>query len=478
MLKLTQELKLQQKLDVRMIQSLKLLPLTTMQLEQRINQELEENPMLQLDETAREDSEAEEVSTRQTDETGQVNTNSMDDTGSGDFTEADWQKYMEDGFDYRYSSRQEYDPNVEEMEPTYTYFQTLSDHLTEQLGMTVRDEAKRELGEFIIGCINDDGFLELGAEDIARDLDIPVESVEELIALIQTFDPSGVGARDLRESLLIQLRDRGLENTTSWDIVDRHFHDFTRRKFKDIMKALNITEDDLKRSMEEIGMLSPRPGAAFRDNSSTAIIPDIIVERVDGDYEVMLNERDIPHLTISASYRKLLAKNSGTPQETRKYLVDKLNGARWFINSIEQRRTTILRVSKAIVEEQREFLEHGVTHLRPMTLQDIAEKVGVAISTVQRVTSGKYIQTPQGVFELKYFFTQRISSSNGSDDFSAKSVKDKLKRLIENENPRKPLSDQKLTDILNDQGVAISRRAIAKYRDELQIPPARLRKEL
>ena len=208
------------------------------------------------------------------------------------------------------------------------------------------------------------------------------------------------------------------------------------------------------------------------------VIPDIIVEKIEDEYVVMLNDRDIPRLTISPSYRKLLDKNADTSAETRKYLVDKLNGARWFINSIEQRRATILRVSSAIVEQQENFLDHGVSHLKPMTLQDIAEEVGVAISTVQRVTAGKYIQTPQGVFELKYFFTQRISSSNGSEDFSALSVKDRMKKLIEDENPHKPLSDQKITDILNDEGIDISRRAIAKYRDELQISPARLRKQL
>ncbi|MBT4483592.1 MAG: RNA polymerase sigma-54 factor, partial [Candidatus Latescibacteria bacterium] len=223
--------------------------------------------------------------------------------------------------------------------------------------------------------------------------------------------------------------------------------------------------------------LTPRPGSPFKDTSNTSIFPDITVEKIDGEFIVMLNDRNIPHLTLSASYRKLLNKNSGSSPETRKYLVDKLNGARWFINSIEQRRSTILRVSNAIVERQKEFLDHGVSQLKPITLQVIAEEIGVAISTVQRVTTGKYIQTPQGVFELKYFFTQRISSSDGSEDISAKSVKDRVKQLIENENHQKPLSDQKITDILNNEAIDISRRAIAKYRDELQIPPARLRKE-
>ena len=192
----------------------------------------------------------------------------------------------------------------------------------------------------------------------------------------------------------------------------------------------------------------------------------------------MHNDRYVPRLKINSSYRKLLDKGANTPKETRKYLVDKLNNAKWFIDSIEQRRSTIMRVATAIVKRQKEFLDHGVSHLKPMTLQDIADNIGIAISTVQRVTTGKYIQTPQGVFELKYFFTQRISSSNGSDVFSAKTVKEKMREIIAKEDHKKPLSDQKIADILNKQGIAISRRAMAKYREELQILPARLRKRL
>ena len=476
MLRLSQEMKLTQKLDVRMIQSLKLLPLTTMQLEQRINEELEQNPMLQEDEDV--EKEQDETPRNVTDESGQVKTTSMEEESGGDFTEADWMKYIEDGFDYGYGARQEYDPNIEEHEFSYTYTLTLSEHLIEQLGMTVRNERDRQIGEFIIGSINDDGFLDLTDEEIAKDFQVPIDDVTRMIAVVQQFDPLGVGARNLSESLLIQLREKGMENSVASEIVREHFDDFTKRKFKDIIRALSISEDELKDAIEVISGLTPRPGAIFKDTSNIAVIPDIIVEKIDGKYEVMLNDRNIPHLNISSSYRKLLNKNSGTSPDTRKYLVDKLNSARWFINSIEQRRATILRVSAALVERQKEFLDRGVSYLKPMTLQDIADEIGVAISTVQRVTTGKYIQSPQGVLELKYFFTQRISSSDGFEDFSAKSVKDRVKKLIENEPPQKPLSDQKITDILNNEGINISRRAIAKYRDELQISPARLRKQL
>jgi RNA polymerase sigma-54 factor len=475
MLRLAQEMKLAQKLDVRMIQSLKLLPLTTMQLEQRIQEELVQNPMLEEDENARLELEAER---RREDEARSNNDDDSSDERNNDFTEAEWLKYLEDGSEYSSGARQEYDPNVQEIEPTYTYNASLSDHLTEQLGMVVRDDVSREIGEFIIGSINEDGFLELMPEEIAADLDLPAEKVSEVLVLIQTFDPPGVGAIDLRECLLIQLREKEEEGSAAWHIVADHFTNFTQRRFKDIMRALSIDEDELRSAMEIISTLDPRPGASIRDSANAAIIPDIIVDKVDGEYMVMLNDRSVPRLNINAGYRKLLERNSGTPKETRKYLVDKLNSARWFINSIEQRRTTILRVSTVIVERQRGFLEHGVTHLRPMTLQDVAEEVGVAISTVQRVTSGKYVQTPQGVFELKYFFTQRISATDGSEDLSAKTVKDRMSRLIQEEDSKKPLSDQKITDILNHEGISISRRAIAKYRDELQIPPARHRKQL
>lgn len=475
MLKLTQEMKLTQKLDFRMIQSLKLLPLNIMQIEQRITEEIEQNPMLQVDETV---DEVPEHSATVADETGKVSASREEESDhNGDFTEAEWMRYMEDGFEQDYGGYEEAEYDAEEREPTNTYSRSLADHLVEQLGMVVNGEEERELGEFIIGSINEDGFLELGDEEIVRDLGVPVEEVRRLVAVIQQFDPSGVGARNLREALLIQLREKGFEDGLAGRIIVDHFDDLTGRRFKQITQALRIEDADLREALEVIGALSPRPGAAF-GGGNTAVIPDILVEKVDGEYVVMMMDRHIPHLIISPGYRKLLDKGAKTPPETRKYLIDKLNSARWFINSIEQRRSTILRVARAIVERQAEFLDHGVSHLRPMTLQDIADVVGVAISTVQRVTVGKYIQTPQGVLELKQFFTQRIASINGAEDYSAKTVKERLKTFIAEEDPQKPLSDQKLTDLLNESGIDISRRAIAKYRDELSIPPARLRKQL
>jgi len=475
MLKLSQEMKLTQKLDFRMIQSLKLLPLNIMQLEQRINEELELNPMLQAEESVEQ---VQEKPQSAADDRGQVTTASDETEHNGDFTEAEWLRYIEDGFEHDYGGLDEIDYNVEEREPTNSYTSTLADHLTEQLGIAINNESDREIGEFIIGSINDEGFLALSDREIANDLQVPIEDVQRMVAVIQQFDPPGVGARDLKETLLIQLQEKSLGDSLAWKAVYDHFDDFTNRRIKNIIKGLQITEEDMKVIMAEIGALSPRPGAVFSQGASTAIIPDIFVEKIEGNYIVMLNDRYVPQLTISSNYRRLLDKNAGTPPETRKYLVDKLNSAKWFINSIEQRRSTILKVARAIVDSQKKLLDHGFTHLKPMTLQDIANTVGVAISTVQRVTTSKYMQTPQGVYELKYFFTQRISSLDGSDDFSAKTVKERLKVLISEENPQKPLSDLKLTKILNTEGIDISRRAIAKYRDELQIFPARLRKEL
>lgn len=472
MLKLTQEMKLSQKLDFRMIQSLKLLPLTVMQLEQRIQEEIEMNPMLQVDETIETEErkpQNEQSSTRNEDDSAEKN---------GDFTEADWTTYLEDGFENDYDYRPERDPNEDVFESTGTYNVNLADHLTEQLGMVVRNDYERAIGEFIIGSINEDGFLEISDEEIAKNLDIPVENVSAMVEIIQGFDPPGIAAHDLRESLLIQLKERGEENSFAWKIIISFYNELTNRKFAEIMRALSLSEEKLKEAIEVISTLTPKPGASFNPSGNISVIPDIIVEKIEGKYVVMLNDWSIPHLTINNGYRKLLNRGADTPPETKKYLVDKLNSAKWFINSIEQRRSTIMKVASAIVESQKDFLDKGLSYLKPLTLQDIAEPLGIAVSTVQRVTSGKYIQTPKGVLELKYFFGQRISSSDGTEDVSSKSVKEKLKEIIEKENTKKPLSDQIIAETLNKMGVSISRRAIAKYRDELHIPSARLRKQL
>ncbi len=301
---------------------------------------------------------------------------------------------MEDGFESEYDGYEESDPNVEEREPIQTYYRSLADHLSEQLGMVVKNEKERVIGEFIIGSINEDGFLELSDDDIARDLGIPVEEASRMIEVIRQFDPPGVGARTLREALLLQLRDRGLADGVVWKIIDS-ISTTHERRFK-ASPGASLGDED---RAHEISPAFTRPGSAVGGAANTAVIPDIMVEKIEGEYVVMLMDRHIPHLVISPGYRRLLEKGSKTPQETRKYLVDKLNSAKWFINSIEQRRSTILKVARAIVARQTEFLDHGVSHLRPMTLQDIADEVGVAISTVQRVTTGKYIQTPQGVLE-------------------------------------------------------------------------------
>ncbi len=477
MLKLIQEMKLQQKMDFRMIQSLKLLPLTITQLEQRIDEELEQNPLLVIEEpTAAEEPRLATVTGGNVQQHQKKN-EAPEEERSGDFTEADWTKYMEDGFD-SYSVHEEFDPNYEERESTQTYISTLSEHLTSQLGMTVNNENDRLIGEFIIGGINSDGFLDLTDEEIAAGTGATPEDVTRMIGVVQQFEPTGVGARNLRETLLIQLGERGDGQSVAYRIIENHFEQFKNRRHAEIMRALAISEDELREATTRIGTLSPRPGGVFDDTRNTAVIPDIIVEKIDGEYILMHNDRHMPHLNINPSYRRLLEKKTDTNRETRKYLVDKLNSAKWFINSIEQRRSTIMKVATDIVNRQKSFLEHGISHLRPMTLQDVADSIGMAVSTVQRVTTGKYIQTPKGVFELKYFFTQRILSSDGHEDFSAKTVKDMMKRIIAEENPRKPLSDQKIANVLNNDGVSISRRAIAKYRDELSIPPARLRKEL
>ncbi|MHB9029902.1 MAG: RNA polymerase factor sigma-54, partial [Candidatus Latescibacterota bacterium] len=269
-----------------MIQSLKLLPLTIMQLEQRISEEIEMNPMLQVDET---EEQTREDSAAPGDEYARNSTPTENDEGhNGDFTEAEWLKYMEDGFEGDYRGYEEADYGVEEHEPIHTYSHTMAEHLTEQLGMMVQNEREREIGEFIIGCINDEGYLELTDEEIAAELDAAVEEVERMVEVVRLFDPPGVGARTLREALLIQLRERGEKDSIAWQVLDSYFPELTNRRLRDIIQALHITEDELRQALEIIGALSPRPGAAFSSGQNNTVIPDIMVEKVDGEYVVML----------------------------------------------------------------------------------------------------------------------------------------------------------------------------------------------
>jgi RNA polymerase sigma-54 factor len=338
------------------------------------------------------------------------------------------------------------------------------------------DEKVREIGEYIIGSLDDSGYLTCSIEEIARSVGEDEKKVEEILKMIQTFDPPGVGARDLRESLLIQLEMRDLEDSIAARIVSDYFEEFKKKKYTDISKRLKVSVKEIQEMAKVIGSLNPKPGLDIVSEGPTYVIPDLVVERVGDKYVVYLNDKNLPRLRISQSYRSQLEKDSSVSEETKEFINGRLKNAKWLIQTIEQRRRTMIKVMESIVEEQGEFFEKGAAYLKPLTLQQIAGQIGMHESTVSRVTTNKYVQTPRGVFELKYFFSSSLSTRSG-DEVSARSAKLKIKEIISNEDSKKPLSDQKIADILKEEGLIIARRTVAKYREQLGVLPARHRKQ-
>lgn len=460
-MKLIQEMRLEQRLSPQLIQSLKLLQLPTLELELVLKQELETNPLLEEIPTA-------EVSPEQA--MREVRKDSADQ-----FDEQQWREVLTDASDsgwrgFRPDSSREFDELPQPAEVG------LQEHLLGQLHLTELKEEQLPIGEEIIGSIDEDGYLTASLEDIAAATSCSVEEAGEVLAVVQTFDPTGVGARDLGESLAVQLREMGLENTIFMAIVEEHLEDLQHHRYPAIAKALDIYESDVQEAVEELARLNPKPAAGVFGTAAKTIIPDLIVEKVDGEYMVLFNDSSLPRLRISNLYKEILAKDSEANEETRNYVLDKLNGARWLMRSIQQRRSTMLKVMEYIVKAQYEFLEHGLLHLRPMKLQEVADAIDMHVSTISRVTNGKYVQTPQGVSELKYFFGGRIENREGRD-VSTKAIKERIERLVADEDGLKPLSDQKIAEALQQEGFEIARRTVAKYRDKIGILPARYRRQ-
>ena len=499
MIRLTQTTSLHQKMAPQLIQSLRLLQMPTLELEQVIQQELEINPLLELNEEQEQDQEdaegeaeaekedkaaeveasAEEEKPEDTAETEKLEELEFDDSSDmadDKFDEEDWNEYLNDsGY---VSTREEFDPNVEEWDNQGASQISLEGSLKEQLLLTELTADERQIGEYIIGNINEDGFLGTPTEDIADVLDIDIELIEKVLGVIQTFDPSGVGARDLRECLLIQLKEQGYEGDLSMFVVQDHLDDWINRRYNRICRALGTDKEALTEVQEIIAGLDPKPGFSPEPRVNfNLVIPDLEVIKIGEEYAVSLTDRNAPTLRVSPIYRELLSGSAKSGKEAKKFVVDRLNSARWFIQAINQRRTTMVRVMRCIVQNQKNFFDHGVGHLRPMVLQEVADKVGMHVSTISRVSNGKYVQTPHGVFELKYFFDGGLSTDEG-EDISAKTVKDKISTLIQEEDARSPLSDQKIADILKKEGIDIARRTVAKYRSQLGINPARYRKTI
>jgi RNA polymerase sigma-54 factor len=349
---------------------------------------------------------------------------------------------------------------------------SLAEHLDEQLRFATEDETVRRIGTEIIGNLDEDGYLRAELSEIAQRCTVAVEDVERVLALVQAFDPPGVAARSIQECLLIQLKTDPNPDPVSVEIVEQYFDDLSRRRYPDIARAMKLSLDRIMESVEEIMGLEPKPGRRFGGNDSRYIVPDVVVHKMGNEYVVVLNEDGIPRLRVNSLYRSLL-RSSG--DEARQYVEQKLRSAVWLIKSVDQRQRTLRKVTQSIVKFQREFLDKGLPHLRPLSLRDVGEDIGMHESTISRVTTNKYVETPQGLFELKFFFHSGIASGDG-EMVSSVSVKKMIQDLLANEDPSKPLSDQEVAQILKGRGLVIARRTVAKYREELGILPSHQRR--
>ena len=353
---------------------------------------------------------------------------------------------------------------------------TLQDHLLSQLQLLADSDDVREIGELIIGNINDDGYLGCPIEDIKPgSRKITQSEVETVLSLIQSFDPIGVGARDLRECLLLQLRSKGQNDSLVCQIVDKYLPNLQNKRYDYIAKRLKVPVEKIKESMKEIANLEPKPGRSFGTERPVYLIPDAIVRKNKDGYELIPNDWELPRITLNEKYKKMLQQKDA-PEDAKVYLTERLKAARSLINAISKRRETIQQVTETIVSIQNGLLENGATDFKPMTLEQIAKRIGKHKSTVSRAVAGKYLQTPQGIFELRSFLSSRVKQENG-DFLSSKAIKSRMKDLIENENKEKPLTDQEIVDLFKKDGTSISRRTVAKYRNQLKILSSKSRGE-
>ncbi|MFA8433959.1 MAG: RNA polymerase factor sigma-54 [Marinifilaceae bacterium] len=484
MLRQSLQQKLLQKLSPQQIQVIKLLELPTLQLEQRIKKELEENPVLE------EGGNEEELFNNDSVEETQEN-----DSDQEEFTLEDYMN-EEDVPSYKLMS-QNYSKDDKHEEIPFSGGTTFHELLISQLGLRILSEHQYTLAEYLIGNIDEDGYLRRDldsiVDDIAFAMGIETSEAEllEILEIIQDFDPAGVGARDLQECLLLQIKRKGKYNPDvklAFLILKKHFDEFTRKHYDKIQKRVNATDEDLKCAIDEILKLNPKPGSSFSSplsKTSPPIVPDFILEAQDGELMLSLNARNVPELHISRTYSEMLegyASNKKNQTREQKdavmFVKQKLDSAKWFIDAIRQRQNTLLMTMNAIIEFQKEyFLEGDEKNLKPMILKDIADITGLDISTISRVSNSKYIQTHFGIFSLKYFFSEGMQTQSG-EEVSTREIKKILQECIDNEDKRKPLTDEKLMAILKEKSYKIARRTVAKYREQLNIPVARLRKEL
>jgi len=489
----SQQLKQEMKINPRLYQAMELLYMPLLDLQQHLKQELAENPFLEMSEADVQ----EEVEIKEEKEKNEEN-------------EIDWEEILLDGFDAG-GRRQQFEQR-EFYQPTPVEVRDLHDHLHEQLRMLDLSERDMQLGEEIIGNIDDDGTLSCSVEGVVaganawleevRDIaekradeiadrseraaelreihelfrPYDIEEAEAVLVRIQSFDPPGVGARNLRESILIQMRQQDIDGM-ALEIVLHHFDNLISHRWSDIAKSMGITPREVQDAADQISAMDPKPGLKYSADPEQYIVPDLIVEKIAGDYMVFVNDTNLPRLRLSRVYREIARDKNKFKGENKEFISAKLNSANWMIQAIEQRRQTMLKVMSFIVDRQRDFFEKGVQFLKPLTLREVAEHIEMHESTVSRVTNEKFVQTPRGVYSLKFFFSSGLSTTSG-EDISARGVKAKIQNLVGDEDDRKPLTDQAIVNLLKSDGVKIARRTVAKYRDQLGILPARMRKRV
>src|SRR5881396_261806 len=467
----TQSLALQQVLSPQLQQSLLILQTPLLELRNLVQQEMETNPVLEElpeDSSANERSEAE----------ASADDNFRDEFEKLASLDEEWRDYMaqsaSSSLDGRRGSK-EADEKRQFLFDSIPVQETLQQNLIAQLNQTVLSADDRKVAELIIGNIDEDGFLRSTPEEMALNSGIPQDDFERILGLIQTFYPAGVGARDLRECLLIQLRRQGKEHSLECRVVSEHMEELAKHRFPEIARRMAISVEEVQKAADNIARLNPRPGQVFAAAPQNYVLPDVVVEKVDGDYQIILNNEQIPHLRISNIYKDIIAQdNNGA--DVKDYIRDKIRSGKFLIRSIHQRQQTISNIAHQIVSRQRDFFEHGPSHLKPMTMGDIANAIGVHETTVSRAVSGKYMASPQGIFEMKYFFTPGYQTDTG-ESLSNTSVKEAILDLVKHEDGNAPLSDKQIVEILNERGIPIARRTVAKYRDELDILPSNMRRK-
>jgi len=472
-MKMTQQLVMTPQLQ----QAIKLLQLSRLELQDFVRQEMEENPVLEETLEAEKPAEPDQLETAEKEEVPSAEGEQFREVEAGEETRTamDWETYLE-GYQYSTGDHNYEDDDRPSYENILTKKSTLIDHLMWQLNLTRFTEQEQAVGEEIIGNIDEDGYLRASLHDIAVSTRSDEAFVEATLAKIQEFDPMGVGARDLRECLLIQVRQLGMEGSVMEYLLRDHLKDLEARKYKVIAKALGTDVEQVLESARIIAQLDPKPGMIFGSEDVHYITPDIFTYKLSEEYVVVLNDEGLPNLRISPLYQSE-GKAGTLDPKAEEYLNEKLRSAQWLIKSIHQRQRTIYKAAKSIIKFQREFLDYGIEYLRPLVLRDVAEDIGMHESTISRVTTNKYIQTPQGLFELKYFFNSGISTSEG-DSIASESVKKKIKEIVSSEDPRRPMSDQRIAEILSGQNINIARRTVTKYREMMKIGSSSERKRM